>query len=78
MYGLTLRTFQTGRVDHRGLATRRMISVREGERRAIRAYLGIRDRTRFSTRFLRMCEELRSVHTLGSLYLRTHNVLVVE
>ena len=63
MYGPTIRTFQTGRVDHRGFATRRMISVRGGERRAIRTYIGIRDRTQFLRDFY-ACATSSDVSTL--------------
>ena len=74
MYGSTIHAFLNGRVDLRGFAPRRMISVRGGERRAIYACV----RTCISTLFSCMRGELRSVHTLGSLYLRTINALVVE
>ena len=51
-----------------------MISVREGDWRAIRMYV----RACINTRFIRICRELQGVHTLGSLYLRTIDALVVE
>ena len=74
MYGSTIHTSQPGRVDRRGFAPRRTISVREGDWRAIRMYV----RACINTRFLCICGELQGVHTLGSLYLRTIDALVVE
>ena len=74
MYASTIHAFRPGREDRRGFAPRRTISVREGERRAIYA----RVRTCTETRFLCTRGELRSVHTLGSRYLRTIDALVVE
>ena len=66
MHDGTIHAFQAGRVDHRGLAHRRTISVREGDWRALYAVI----ETSVPTAFLQMRGRLQGVHTLGSLYLR--------